>query len=678
MGYLDVIIQQLRAFRATLRDIMIQKRSLLLLRDASRVLIMSAAMLLLFLPWAIAQDTAAILGDEAASAEEAGPRIRPVRTDSPRDTLTTFLRLRDDFEQALIDYRANRSVEGAEQLSLLAAQFRALIDLSEVASTSRSEVGNDTLGYLLDIFGRVEVPNLDNVPDEDVFEDEGLAQYRIPETPIRITRIDEGPREGEFLFNSRTVRVAPRFFLSINDLPLRSDLGIRSWSASLPQITGPFIPAAVVLAMPPSMRTLRLDTPIWKVIAVSVIAAIAALLLAILHRWISRIEPESRIGGFSWRLTRPISIMIVVVLLIPFVDEQINTSGLFSTVVETTTTILIYLTTAWLFWLGSRLFFEWIILSPRIPEESLDANLLRLVAGGLGIVGVTIILAYGGQAMGLPIMSVLAGLGIGGLAVALAIRPTLENLIGGVILYVDKPVRVGDFCSFGDRTGTVESIGIRSTQLRGIDRTLVSIPNAQFADMEIVNWARCDEMLINEVIGLRYETTADQLRYFLAKLREMLHAHPRINSETVRVRFSGFGDSSLNVTIRVYAQTREWNDFHAIREDIFLRVSDLVNEAGTGFAFPSRTIYMGKDEGLDTETAQRAADQVKGWRHSGQLPFPRFSPEALEKIDGTLDYPPKGSPEAGHEDLEAAAGVERLSTEPLPDEEFAEEPSEKE
>lgn len=547
--------------------------------------------------------------------------------------------------------------------------MRALLDLSQVASSSRDEVANDTIAVLLDIFGRLELPGIDQVPDADSFDDESLAQYRIPRTPIRITRIDEGPREGEFLFNSRTVRVAPRFYRGIEDLPLTSTLGIRSWSASLPQITGPLIPASVVRAMPRSLRQFWMDTPIWKVIAVTLIAAIAAVLLAMLHRWLSRKEPESRIGALSYRLMRPISIMIVVALLVPFVDHQINTSGLFSTVVDTTTTILNYLAAAWLFWLGSRLFFEWVILSPRIPDESLDANLLRLVAGALGVIGVTIILAYGGQALGLPIVSVLAGLGIGGLAVALAIRPTLENLIGGVILYVDKPARVGDFCSFGDKTGTVEAIGIRSTQLRGTDRTLVSIPNAQFADMEIVNWARCDEMLINEVIGLRYETTADQLRYFLAKLREMLHAHPRINSDTIRVRFSGYGDSSLNVTIRVYAQTREWNDFHAIREDIFLRVFDLVNEAGTGFAFPSRTIYMGKDEGLDTETAQRAADQVKVWRRSGRLPFPRYAPETLEKIDGTLDYPPKGSPEAGHEDLEAAAGAERLSAEPLSDEE---------
>ena len=106
------------------------------------------------------------------------------------------------------------------------------------------------------------------------------------------------------------------------------------------------------------------------------------------------------------------------------------------------------------------------------------------------------------------------------------------------------------FCNFGDHTGTVEAIGIRSTQLRALDRTQITIPNAQFADMQIVNWAKCDQMLINETIGLRYETSPDQLRFVLAKLREMVHAHPRIDNDTVRVRFSGYGNSALNVTLR--------------------------------------------------------------------------------------------------------------------------------
>lgn len=637
-----------------------------------RFLIVTTVMLIFASPPATAQEAAAVLAGEAETTET-GPKIRPVRTDSPHDTLSTFLRLRDELETALLDYRAKRSADGAERLSLLAAQFRALIDLSQVPRSSQEEVGSATFTYLLDILGRINIPNLDIVPDEDAFTDDGLAQYRIPGTPIRISRIDEGPRDGEFLFNGRTVRVAPRFYRAIEDLPLRSRLGIKSWSAVLPQLTGPLIPSAVVLAMPRSLWSLWLDTPIWKVIATIMVVLIAGFLVVGLHRWLLRTEPETRIGALSWRLLRPVSIMAVVGLLIPFVDRQINTSGVFSTVVDVATTVLIYLTVAWLFWLSVRLFIEWIILSPRIADESLDANLLRLFAGSVGVVGVIIILASGGQELGLPILSMLAGLGIGGLAVALAIRPTLENLIGGVVLYVDKPVRVGDFCSFGDKTATVETIGIRSTKLRALDRTLITVPNAQFADLEIVNWAQCDEMLINETIGVRYETTPDQLRYLLAKLREMFHAHPRINSETVRVRFSGYGDSSLNITIRVYAMTREWNDFHAIREDIFLRIYDVVTEAGTGFAFPSHTIYMGKDDGLDEETGKKAMEHVRAWRRSGRLPFPRYSPEHLESIDDTLDYPPRGSPEAGHEDLEAAAGSERLSAEPLPEEEPIEE-----
>jgi len=120
---------------------MIHNCFLILSRVSVRILILSASMLLLFLPLAFAQESATILGDEPTSAEVGGPRIRPVRTDSPRDTLATFLRLRDGFEKALIGYRAERSVRKAEQLVLITTQFRALIDLSEVAATSRKKSG---------------------------------------------------------------------------------------------------------------------------------------------------------------------------------------------------------------------------------------------------------------------------------------------------------------------------------------------------------------------------------------------------------------------------------------------------------------------------------------------------------------------------------------------------------
>jgi MscS family membrane protein len=246
-----------------------------------------------------------------------------------------------------------------------------------------------------------------------------------------------------------------------------------------------------------------------------------------------------------------------------------------------------------------------------------------------------------------------------------------------VILFIDQPVRVGDFCSFGDKMGTVENIGIRSTQVRALDRTLISIPNSTFADMEIVNWAECDQMLIRTTIGLRYETESDQLRYVLAKLREMLHAHPRIDHNTVRVRFAGYGASSLDVDLRIYALTREWNDFYAIREDVFLRVNEIVRESGTEFAFPSQALYMSRDQGLDKERSDAAKQQVKTWRKSGQLPFPNLPTSKVEQLSNTLDYPPRGSPDADPSNSQESEATEPLSTEERAEEVIEENKSER-
>ncbi len=312
--------------------------------------------------------------------------------------------------------------------------------------------------------------------------------------------------------------------------------------------------------------------------------------------------------------------------------------------------------------------FETAIHRGNLPEETFDANMLRLIARILGIFGGIVILAYGAQDIGLPVFSLLAGLGIGGIAIALAIRPTLENLIGGFVLYLDRPIRVGDFCTFGDSSGTVESIGVRSTQIRALDRTLITLPNATFADMQIVNWAQCDRMLITQTIGLRYETDLDQMRHVIAKLREMLIGHPRIDTDTARVRFANYGASSLDIDIRIYALTREWNDFYAIKEDVLFRIKTIVEQSGTGFAFPSQTLYMSRDDGLDAELGAKARQEVSTWRHSGRLPFPNFPADRLKRLDGRLSYPPPGSPDfnATAEELEEAGG-ERLSAEPQPD-----------
>lgn len=601
-------------------------------------------------------------GQTSVVASESGFTIEAIRSESPRETLETFQRLTVQLEDKLLEYIAAPSLAGQAEIVLLSDQFISLLDLSSVSSAARRETGVRTYGILIDIFGRIGLPDPAMVPDLEAVEAAEISLYRIPRTPLRLVRMTDGERQGEFLFSGSTVQIAPRFLGTIHDLPLTTRLDTDSVTLFGKQLTGPLIPSAVVRAMPLSMRQLWLDTPIWKVVLVGICVIVLIALIGVFARILRKMRPKDRAAALLFRMLVPIVVIVAAMQGIPFLSSQINPSGRFATGLATGQTVAAYLAFAWFVWLAVRLTVEWIIRSPRIADESFDAGILRLGSIVVGIIAVSIVLVFGGQEIGLPVMSIVAGLGIGGLAVALAVRPTLENLIGGVILYVDRPVSVGDFCSFGTQMGTVQEIGIRSTKLRAVDRTIISVPNAQLADMQIVNWAECDEMLVRTTIGLRHETSPDQLRYLLAEIRRMLHAHPRVNADTVRVRFAGIGTCDLQVDLRFYVMTRDWNDFFAIREDIYFRILEIVESSGTGFAYPSQTVYLGRDGGLDETKGTAAEEVVARWRQSGQLPFPRLTPEEIESLKGTLDYPAKGSPDVGSD---ATAEMALANAEPL-------------
>ncbi|HSJ95602.1 MAG TPA: mechanosensitive ion channel family protein, partial [Myxococcota bacterium] len=247
------------------------------------------------------------------------------------------------------------------------------------------------------------------------------------------------------------------------------------------------------------------------------------------------------------------------------------------------------------------------------------------------------------QNFGVNVTGLLAGLGVGGLAVALAAQKSLENLFGGVTLIGDQPVRVGDFCRFGDRVGTVEDIGLRSTRIRTLGRTVVTVPNSEFSSMAIENFAKRDRFWFHPALGLRYETTPEQLRYVLVELRKLLYAHPKVSAEPARVRFLGFGSSSLDLEVFAYVLARDFDEYLEVSEDLNLRIMDVVAAAGTGFAFPSQTLYVRPDDGLDAEAARRAESAVADWRARGELPLPGFPPERIRELDATLEYPPEGS-----------------------------------
>jgi len=262
---------------------------------------------------------------------------------------------------------------------------------------------------------------------------------------------------------------------------------------------------------------------------------------------------------------------------------------------------------------------------------------------GLGVVGVL-------DNFGFNVTAILAGLGVGGIAVALAAQKPVENLFGGVTLYADRPVRVGDFCRFGDKVGTVEEIGIRSTRIRTLDRTLVTVPNAEFSNLQLENFAARDSIRLYAVIGVRYETTPDQLRYILVEVRKLLYAHERVTMDPARIRFVGFGAYSLDLEIFAYVNTQDWNEYLGIREDLYLRIMDIIEASGSSFAFPSQTLYLGQDDAPTAERADEIASEVAAWRERRELFLPSFPPDRIAELEKTVAFPDEGSPDRRGED----------------------------
>ena len=246
----------------------------------------------------------------------------------------------------------------------------------------------------------------------------------------------------------------------------------------------------------------------------------------------------------------------------------------------------------WALWRSVNVLVDFLLSRPWATDSpsarhlfTIGANLAKGVIAALGVLGLL-------AAFGFQVTTVLAGLGIGGLALAFGAQKTVENLFGSMALAVDQPFRVGDFVRVGDFTGTVEDIGLRSTRFRTPDRTLISIPNGALADQRLESLAERDRMRLAAVIGLEYRTTRPQMEQVLAGFRRVLESHPRIWRDTIIVAFSQLGASSLDIEVVAWFQTESPLEFNQYRQEVLLDFMRVVEDAGTSFAFPTRTVHL--------------------------------------------------------------------------------------
>ena len=220
--------------------------------------------------------------------------------------------------------------------------------------------------------------------------------------------------------------------------------------------------------------------------------------------------------------------------------------------------------------------------------------------------------------MGVDVTTGLAALGIGGLALALGAQKTVENLVGSVTLVADRPIRIGDFCRFEGVLGTVEDIGIRSTRVRTLERTIVTIPNGAFASMQIENFSKRERFLFRHDLSLRYETPAAQVRAMVADLHAMLLEHPLVDDTSKpRVVFKALGADNLTVEMFAYLRACDFAAFLAAQQEMLLDIMDLFETRGVGFAFPSQTLYLARDDAMPWE---------QGLSTGSRTPAPSMAP----------------------------------------------------
>ena len=503
-----------------------------------------------------------------ATAERAPEAIveDPLDRHTPRGTVFGFLAAarEDNFDLARQYLDTRQRGTGAERLAeqlfvVLDARLQARLALiSERPEGSRAnplKANEEVIGSVESSKGRID---------------------------IVLQRIARGGGPPVWLFANSTLTAVPGLYDEVIAKKIRlppSFTGTRlggvpivEWLAMLLLIPGLYVSIAflnrvITPAIGPLWRRIR--RPADGRLRAAVPGPVQLVLVALLGRWLLSLLSFSLVVRQVWSLASSLVAIAAVV---------------------------------WFLLLVSRWVESYVRRHVAAAGTAAALGLMRLIRRGCDVIvvfaGIIAVLLR----FGVDPTPALAGLGVGGIAVALAAQKTLENVIAGASLIFDQAVKVGDFLKMNEVTGTVDRIGLRSTRIRTLDRTIVSVPNSVLANASVETFSARDKFWFHPVIGLSYETTTGQLRMVLDGLRKMLIEHKVVDPSSVRVRFFRLAASSLDVEISAYLAVATWEQFLEVQEQLLLDATELVERAGATIALPSQTTYIrtqhtGKDDG---------------------------------------------------------------------------------
>ena len=344
------------------------------------------------------------------------------------------------------------------------------------------------------------------------------------------------------------------------------------------------------------VRAKFIDTPLWRWIAlILLVLALGPLARLISRLALSWLRPvlRKRTKTPDWRglqmLIGPVGLLLWVFAYRVGMGI-IGPSALVRFYISRILALLFFLGVAWFIGRLIEVLANRLRISADPRQQAMFQSVLPLGLRVVKIVLFTIGVVITISIWGYNTATIWGTLGVGSLAVALAAQKTLENFFGGVSVIADRPVLVGDFCRVGDKTGTVEDIGLRSTRIRTNDRTLLTVPNSQFSTMTLENYSRRDKMWFHPTFGLRCDATPAQVRQVISALHKILDDHPLVEVGKIPVRFTGIGNYSYDFEIFAYVLTSQPDDYLKVQTDLLLQIIDAVEAAGTGLSVPLQEI----------------------------------------------------------------------------------------
>ncbi|MDJ1174269.1 mechanosensitive ion channel family protein [Roseofilum capinflatum] len=463
------------------------------------------------------------------------------------------------------------------------------LDVSQVGDSLRSDTRTEATLQLKEIFDRIDIPDYSDIPDQEVILDLkekeiDLNNWTVPETEIEITKVKEGDRAGEYLFSPSTVARTPEFYEKVKTLRYKRGATENFYNFYI-STPGQLLPPKWFRFLPKASHAVYFDQTLWQWMGMFIVLIFNAIIIIFIFKWNQKRTRKFRPIRKSFaRATPALLSSLLLWFSCDFIDNQLNITGtvLFSTLM----TLYFFLWTM----AGFIVFFvnqgigEAIVAYLEHTQEKVESNLIRVIVDVVSFIAGGAVILFGLVTLGVNLLPLVAGLGVGGLAVALGAQSTLENVIAGLALFFDKPVVAGERCVFGDQEGFVQSIGLRSIRLQGIDGTLISMPNSQFSQLLLTNKSRSEKLLFKHQIHLSYETTSEQLNVVLDRLHKLLTDHEQTLEPGLHVRCVGYNEYSIVIELQAYINTGDIETFLLIQEELLLKVQEIVEEVGTEFA----------------------------------------------------------------------------------------------